>query len=87
MAFEVDNVVVEYDQGSAVFDGQLEIESTGSGSFSDGGDSGSLIYTDGGLAVALLFAGSTQGGSNNLGLTYANPIEKVLSALNCELLT
>ena len=87
VAFEVDNVVVEYDQGTAVFDGQLEIESTGEGPFSDGGDSGSLIYTDGGLAVGLLFAGSSQGGSTNLGLTYAAPIDNVLSALKCELLT
>jgi len=87
VAFEVDNVVVEYDQGPAVFDGQLEIESTGEGPFSDGGDSGSLIYTAGGLAVGLLFAGSAQGGSNNLGLTYAAPITTVLSALKCELLT
>jgi hypothetical protein len=87
VAFEVDNVVVEYDQGPAVFDGQLEIESSGDGPFSDGGDSGSLIYTDAGLAVGLLFAGSTQGGSNNLGLTYAAPIDDVLQALKCELLT
>ena len=87
VAFEVDNVVVEYDQGPAVFDNQLEIESSGDGPFSDGGDSGSLIYTDGGLAVGLLFAGSSQGGSNNLGLTYAAPIDTVLSALKCELLT
>lgn len=87
VAFEVDNVVVEYDQGPAVFDGQLEIESTGDGPFSDGGDSGSLIYSDDGLAVGLLFAGSAQGGSNNLGLTYAAPIGNALSALKCELLT
>jgi hypothetical protein len=86
VAFEVDNVVVEYDQGPAVFDGQLEIESSGDGPFSDGGDSGSLIYADGGLAVGLLFAGSSQGGSNNLGLTYAAPIDNVFSALKCELL-
>jgi len=86
-AFEVDNVVVGYDQGDAAFDGQLEIETSGDSAFSDGGDSGSLIYTLDGLAVGLLFAGSEQGGSNGLGLTYANPIGEVLSNLHCVLET
>jgi hypothetical protein len=84
-AFEVDNVQVDYDGGTATFDGQLEIESTGTGLFSDGGDSGSLIYTPEGLAVGLLFAGSSIGGSNGLGLTYANLLIDCLSTLDCEL--
>jgi hypothetical protein len=37
--------------------------------------------------VALLFAGSDQGGSNGLGLTYANPIHTVLKALKVTLAT
>lgn len=36
-------------------------------------------------AVALLFAGSDQGGANGQGLTYANPIQSVLEALGVEL--
>jgi hypothetical protein len=37
-------------------------------------------------AVALLFAGSDAGGSNGLGLTYANPIHRVLKDLKSTLL-
>jgi hypothetical protein len=85
-AFEVDNVVVNYGVGNLRFDGQIEIESTGTAPFSDGGDSGSLIVTDDGHALALLFAGSeTGGGANGLGVTYANPLDAVLSALNVSL--
>ena len=36
-------------------------------------------------AVALLFAGGDQGGSNGQGLTYANPIRTVLDALKVDL--
>jgi hypothetical protein len=38
-------------------------------------------------AVALLFAGGETGGSNGLGLTFANPIGHVLSALKGTLLS
>lgn len=56
-AFELDNVVVDYDLGNLRFDNQVEIEGTGSGPFSDGGDSGSLIVSADKRGVALLFAG------------------------------
>jgi len=36
-------------------------------------------------AVALLFAGGDQGGSNGQGLTYANPIQTVLDTLKVDL--
>jgi hypothetical protein len=86
-AFNVRNVVVGYDMGNVRFDGQIEIEGAGSTGFSDGGDSGSLIYTSGGhLAVGLLFAGGDVGGSNHAGLTYANPISQVLDRLKVDLL-
>jgi hypothetical protein len=85
-AFDVDNVVVGYDMGNLRFDNQLEIEGTGRTSFSDGGDSGSLIVNESMQAVGLLFAGGDQGGSNGLGLTYANPIRRVLSDLKATLL-
>ena len=86
-AFELDNVVVGYDIGNVRFDDQVEIEGAGSNSFSDGGDSGSLIIDKDRGAVALLFAGGDQGGSNNKGLTYGNPIRVVLDALKVDLLT
>ncbi len=86
-AIELDNLVVGYDIGDIVFDGQIEIEGTGSQAFSDGGDSGSLIVDRERQAVALLFAGSNQGGKNGRGLTYANPIDGVLSKFSIQLLS
>lgn len=86
-AFEIDNVVVGYDIGNIRFDNQIEIEGAGSDAFSDGGDSGSLIFNGGREAVALLFAGGDSGGSNGMGLTYANPIHPVLDALKVDLAT
>ncbi|HEY3043631.1 MAG TPA: hypothetical protein VGJ39_06385 [Vicinamibacterales bacterium] len=85
-AFDLDNVVVNYDKGNLRFDGQIEIEGVGKAAFSDGGDSGSLIVNARMKAAALLFAGGDSGGSNGLGLTYANPIQHVLKALKATLL-
>jgi hypothetical protein len=84
-AIEMDNLVIRYDAGDLRFDQQIEIEGAGDGPFSAGGDSGSLIVDDGGRAVALLFAGGDQGGTNGKGLTYANPIQPVLQALGVAL--
>jgi hypothetical protein len=87
-AFELDNVVVAYDTGNLRFDDQIEIEGAGAEAFSDGGDSGSLIFSARELrAVALLFAGGDQGGRNGKGLTYANPITQVLRSLKVELVS
>jgi hypothetical protein len=80
-AIELDQVVVGYDFGNASFNGQVEVEGAGSKAFSAGGDSGSLIVNAGFEAVALLFAGSDKGGTNDKGLTYANPIDTVLRLL------
>jgi hypothetical protein len=85
-AFGLDNVVVGYDLGNLRFDDQIEIEGSGTRPFSDGGDSGSLIVDKRMRAVALLFAGSEAGGRNGAGLTYANPIRRVLDDLGAELL-
>jgi len=85
-AFDLDNVVVNYDVGNLRFDGQIEIEGAGTKSFSDGGDSGSLIINSRMQAVALLFAGSDTGARNGAGLTYANPIQPVLKELKAKLL-
>jgi S1-C subfamily serine protease len=84
-AFELDGVAVEYDIGVVSFDNQIEIEGAGNKSFSDAGDSGSLIVDDQMLAAALLFAGGDHGGSNGKGLTYANPIAAVLKSLKVKL--
>ncbi|PZR53437.1 hypothetical protein DNL40_07980 [Xylanimonas oleitrophica] len=86
-AIELDDVLVGYgdDLGVLGFDGQVEVEPTGTGPFSRGGDSGSLVYREDGVALGLLFAGSETGGSNGAGLTYVNPIDTVLDALGVRL--
>jgi hypothetical protein len=86
-AFELDNLVVGFDLGNLRFDDQIEIEGAGTKAFSQGGDSGSIIVDGDRHAVALLFAGSDQGGRNGQGLTFANPIDTVLKALKVDLLT
>jgi hypothetical protein len=85
-AFDLDNLVITYGVGSRTFDNQLEIESADTRPFCDGGDSGSLIVDGEMRAVAQLFAGSEFGGSNNLGLTYATPIHRVLAVMQATLL-
>ena len=86
-AIELDNVVVGYGEelGEISFDNQIEVESTAGGPFSRGGDSGSLVYREDGVALGLLFAGSESGGQNGTGLTYINPIDAVLDALGVTL--
>ena len=86
-AFELDNLVVGYGVGDLRFDDQIEVESDGNGPFSQGGDSGSLVFASADRgAFGLLFAGSDQGGANGLGLTYVNPFAAVLSQLKADLL-
>ncbi|MDQ3276353.1 MAG: hypothetical protein M3Q39_15355, partial [Actinomycetota bacterium] len=86
-AFNVRSVIVEYDISPTVrFDGQIEIQVDDGSEFSLGGDSGSLIVSEGNrVPVGLLFAGSDQGGPDGGAVTYANPIAEVLAALNVEL--
>jgi len=69
------NVYVNYDSGRALFIDQFVVSD---GSFSDSGDSGSLIVTSGNEPVGLLFAGSSSS-------TIGNPIGYVLDALGAEL--
>jgi len=84
-AFEVDGVPVGYGTRVFSFDDQIEIEGV-LGLFSGGGDSGSLITTEGDrLGVGLLFAGSATGGPGGTGVTYANPLAAVLRALDATL--
>jgi len=84
-ALELDNVMVEYDTGVLSFDQQIEIEGEGALPFSRGGDSGSLVVDHDARGIGLLFAGTEIGGTNGLGLAYANPIRAVLDALKVSL--
>jgi len=79
-AIEVDDLLVGYETGELLFDGQIEIEPVGWGEpFSRGGDSGSLIVDEENRAAALLFAG------NDVDATYANPLRQVLDSLGVDL--
>lgn len=69
-------MVIIFTTGPKLFTGQIAIElpPKTKGSFSDSGDSGSLVVSDPGAnPVGLLFAGSDD-------VTLANPIQKVLNA-------
>jgi hypothetical protein len=79
-AIEVDDLVVEYDDGDLEFNGQIEIAPDNRRRpFSLGGDSGSLIVDSRRRAVGLLFAG------NDVDATFANPIGAVLDSLKVDL--
>ncbi len=86
-AVELDGVTVDYGRGRLLsFDDCLEVEGDGR-SFSDGGDSGSVVYAlDGLSALGLLFAGSTRGGQGGTGLTYCNGAALVLRTAGVTLL-
>lgn len=83
LAFEVNNVVVDYPfSGMSVrFDDQIELEPD-SGVFADRGDSGSLVFDEDQQAVGLLFAIIA-----DRQLAYANPMQTVLNALTARLVT
>jgi hypothetical protein len=80
---EMDGLPVAYDQGVVRFNDQVEISGGPATDFSAPGDSGSLIVTSDGYAVALLFAGGRDGAGEDF--TYANPIIAVLGALGVTL--
>jgi hypothetical protein len=80
-AIEVDGLLVSFSAGTLRFDNQIEISGT-VGAFSAGGDSGSLIVDEATRrGVALLFAGSEQGGTAGAGVTYGNPLTSVFPRL------
>lgn len=77
------SITVNYGAGRmALFRDQIEIRDMDGIPFSQGGDSGSLIWThdDARVPVGLLFAGGGQS-------TFANHIDHVLTALDVELVT
>jgi hypothetical protein len=70
------------------FEDQIEVESlVNNRRFSTDGDSGSLVYDQESRAVGLLFAETIQGGTFKNGLSYVNPISRVLCDLELDLLT
>lgn len=84
-AFEVDGLQIDFGFAQLVFEGQVEVSGR-NGTFSSGGDSGSVIWTvDDRAGLGLLFAGSESGGPGDTGLTYANPLQEVLRALDARL--
>lgn len=83
-AVEVDGVAVQYDEGVYTFDDQIEIAGR-TGAFSQGGDSGSVIWRSRDRApLGLLFAGSSTGGDAGTGVTFANPLATVLDVLGAQ---
>jgi Trypsin-like peptidase domain len=85
-AVEVDNVIVSYDHGTAVFDGQIEVQGQNGTPFAVGGDSGALVFDQDNLALGMVFGGTLLGAETSIGLTYVNPLNTVLNRLNVDLL-
>lgn len=81
-AFDLEVFHIDYGFGPVPFAGQVEIRSTSTSSFSQPGDSGALVFSIPQLhPMGLVFAGTPRG------LTYANPINAVLSALGVTIVT
>jgi hypothetical protein len=71
---------------TATFNDLIEIESDNPAlRFSDGGDSGSLVYTEDLRPVGLLFSDTAGGGTFRNGLSFANRFEHVTSKLGVTL--
>jgi hypothetical protein len=79
-AVEFDHCVVESEIGNLTYDDQIEITGV-SEPFSKKGDSGSLVITDNNEAIGMVFCGN-EFANDGRGLTYANPLPKVMDALN-----
>jgi hypothetical protein len=81
LATELDDVLVDYDAGSAVFDHQTEIAGLPNIPFSDRGDSGSLVVDENMRAIGLVFCGNPNA-NDGKGLSYANHLPRVMTALD-----
>jgi hypothetical protein len=79
-ATEFDHCVVASEIGNLTYDGQIEITGVDR-PFSREGDSGSLVVTGHNEAVGMVFCGN-EFANGGLGLTYANPLPKVMDAFN-----
>jgi len=79
-AVEIDHIVVESEIGNLTFDDQIEIKGVDR-AFSQQGDSGSLIVSEQNQAIGMVFCGN-EFANGGLGVTYANPLPKVMDAFN-----
>ncbi|MGX9887427.1 hypothetical protein [Streptomyces sp. NPDC002276] len=86
LMFEIENLWVDYGDplGVLTFDNQIAIQGRDGELFSDGGDSGSLVFSvDPPAGVGLLFAGSDTGPQGPV--TYANPLDLALGQIHATL--
>jgi hypothetical protein len=81
VATELDDIVVDYDIGTAIFDDQIEITGLPNLPFSDRGDSGSLVLDENMQAIGLIFCGNPNA-NDGRGMSYANQLPKVLAGLD-----
>jgi hypothetical protein len=79
-AVEIDNIVMASEVGDVTFDDQIEVKGV-DGPFSRQGDSGSLVVSDQNQAIGMVFCGN-EFANGGLGVTYANPLPKVMNAFN-----
>lgn len=88
IAFDFDKLQVRnYHFGTVSFQDQIEIEGLTNRTFSDPGDSGSLVFDALNRPVGLLFAETAVGGRNGKGLHYATPMQTVLNELQVDIIT
>jgi hypothetical protein len=80
---ELDDLVVDYDIGSVVFDDQIEITGLPNTPFSQPGDSGSLVIDEGMTAIGMVFSGNPFA-TDGAGVSYANPLPKVIAGLDID---
>lgn len=83
-AFELDGVIARGDNASAqLFDGQIEVFS-GTRAFVEEGDSGSMLFDEGGMGIGIVFAGWVEGSNHG---AFACDLRSSLSALNVVLIS
>jgi len=80
-ATELDDIVVDYDVGSMVFDNQIEITGLPGAPFSNAGDSGSLVVDEKMQAIGLVFCGNPNA-KDGAGVSYANHLPSVMAGLD-----
>jgi hypothetical protein len=80
-AIEIDDIAVDYDTSMLVFDNQIEITGMPGAPFSDAGDSGALVIDERLRAIGLIFCGNAAA-MDGAGLTFANHLPKVMSAMD-----
>jgi hypothetical protein len=78
---ELDDIVVDYERGTVVFDDQIEVNGMSDTPFSRPGDSGSLVIDENRRAIGLLFSGNPAANDGS-GVSYSNPLLKVMAGLD-----